>query len=54
MTLIKNIPLPLCGLILALLSLGNLTQLAETYFWRHWLNIFNSYYSKNSFIPKHY
>ena len=26
MTLIKNIPIPICGLILALLSLGNLTQ----------------------------
>ena len=26
MSLIKNIPIPICGLILALLSLGNLTQ----------------------------
>ena len=26
MNLIKNIPIPICGLILALLSLGNLTQ----------------------------
>lgn len=32
MNIIKNIPIPICGLILALLSLGNLTQDIHPYF----------------------